>query len=518
MRAAKIGRLICRNQKAAQYAAAELKGRHICRNYCVIIKVIKAALRGGTAEGGFSMQKNDVITSVACGYGTEGEAVFDFQGCKVFVPGCIVGEQVSIKILSVKGNVAYGKCLGVLSPSPERVQPRCPVFSKCGGCQLQHMSYAAQLAFKTSLVAGMLKKIGGIEAEVRHAIPSPAQYSYRNKLVLPVGTDGSGNTAVGFYAPRSHRIVPAEDCPIQAAWCGKIIALVKAYMAGNGLKGYDELTHRGDIRRIAVREVGGRYIAVLVAAHMVDCTPLADMLTAELGQVTLLLNINKSQGNAIFGQEWHTVCGEGFFESEDMGIKFRAGANTFLQVNDGVRTELYKRIAEEAADGGAVAVDLYSGGGMLTALLARACKAAYGVEIVPEASACADELKALNGLSGRMFNICGKVENELSGVFARTAGERRVIVCDPPRKGMERSVVQAVKCSGADKVILVSCNPATLARDLGLLVGTLAEEDGVLKKVPAYAATSAYTINYIQPYDMFPQTKHVETLVVLSRR
>lgn len=465
------------------------------------------------------MKKNDVIVSTAEGYGTEGEAVFLHEGAPVFVPFCMEGERAEIKILSVKGGVAYGKCERVLTPSPQRVQPQCPVFGKCGGCQLQHMSYAAQTEFKTSLVKNTLKKIAGIEAEVLLAHPSPDEYRYRNKLVLPVGADESDDIKIGFYAPRSHRIVPVTDCPIQSEWCARIIAIVGAYMRANGLKGYDEERKKGDIRRIAVREVGGRFVVALVAAKPVNAAPLAALLAKELGEITLLLNINKSTGNAIFGPEWHTVRGDGFFEAEDMGIKFRAGANTFLQVNDGVRADLYEKIVEEAADGGAVAIDLYSGGGMLTALLARACKRAYGIEVVKEASICANELRDMNGLGDRMTNIRGRVEDELFGVFEATRGERRVIVCDPPRKGMERSVVEAVKCSGADKIILVSCNPATLARDLGLLLGALtADEGGILKKTHTYAATSDYIIDYIQPYDMFPQTRHTETLVCLKRR
>ena len=464
------------------------------------------------------MQKNEVYTAVASGTGTEGEAIFRVGDTPVFVPFCIEGEEAEIQILSVKGGVAYGKCLRVTKPAQSRVEPRCPLFAKCGGCQLQHMRYDAQLELKRSLVAATLKKIGGMETDVLPTHPSAMQYGYRNKLVLPVGTDAQGNTVVGFYAPRSHRIVPAEDCPIQSPWCADVIAVVKAYMRANCLKGYDELTRKGDIRRVAVREVGGRYIVALVAAHNVNAAPFADMLKERLGECAVLLNINKSQGNAIFGDDWRTVRGEGFFEAEDMGIKFRAGANTFLQVNEGVRNDLYRQIVAEAADGGAVAIDLYSGGGMLTAMLARACKAAYGVEVVKEASICADELKNLNSLSGRMFNICGKVEEQLSHVFQLTASERRVIVCDPPRKGMERSAVEAVRESGADKVILVSCNPATLARDLGILLGSLKEEDGALKKNPDYAATSAYSIEYIRPYDMFPQTKWCETLVLLSKK
>ena len=222
----------------------------------------------------------------------------------------------------------------------------------------------------------------------------------------------------------------------------------------------------------------------------------------------------------IFGKEWHICRGEGYFTGEDEGIKFKAGANTFLQVNDGVRKLLYRAVIDAVKDKDTVAVDLYSGGGLLTAMLAKACRAAYGIEIVPEAVACADELKELNGLSDRMFNYCGAVEDKIDEVFALSAGYKRAIVCDPPRKGMERSVIKAVLASGADKVVLVSCNPATLARDLGLLCGSLKETDGQIVKNPSYSPDSMsgfYRISSVTPFDMFPQTKHVETLVVLSR-
>ncbi len=463
------------------------------------------------------MQKNQYFTAAAEGLGTAGEAVFSADGYKVFVPYCLEGEEAEIKVLSVKGTVAYGKAEKILKPSADRVKPVCPVFEKCGGCQLQHMSYGAQLSFKSAMVKSTLFKIAGVDSEVLPTEAGCSPLRYRNKLVLPVGRAG-GENAVGFYAERSHRIVPVEDCPIQSEWCAAVISALKKFMADCGYVGYDEQSADGDIRRIVVREVGGRFIVALVAAHKIDARPLAAALNARLsGDFTLLLNINGGSGNAVFGEEWLTVCGSGFFEAEDMGVRFRAGANTFLQVNDSVRTRLYQRIVEEAADGGAAAIDLYSGGGMLTALLAKHCRAAYGIEIVREASACAEELKSLNGLDGKMFNICGAVERELEGVLAATADIGRVIVCDPPRKGMERSVVKAVAASGADKIILVSCNPATLARDLGVLLGALKEEGGELRKNPDYAATSAYKIDYIQPYDMFPQTKHVETLVVLSQ-
>ncbi|MCD8040598.1 MAG: 23S rRNA (uracil(1939)-C(5))-methyltransferase RlmD [Clostridia bacterium] len=463
------------------------------------------------------MLKNEEYTGTVCALGTGGEGIINIGDTTVFVPYCLTGERVKFKVLSVKGSIAYGKVTEVLTPSAARVQPRCPVFYKCGGCSLQHMAYDKQLDFKSKTVQNALYKIGGIQYNVPPAAASPLQYAYRNKLALPIGRV-NGQDAVGFYAPRSHRIIPVTGCAIQQEWSQIVIDCTLSFMRTSGLHGYEEESRTGELRHIVARKIGSRYIIVLVAVKQVNASLLADMLESSLGGVTFLLNINGKNTNAIFGDKFITVSGNGFFTAEDMGIKFRAGANTFLQVNDGVRKELYLQIVKEAA-GAQVAVDLYSGGGMLTALLARTCGCAYGIEIVKEASVCADELKELNGLNGRMINICGKVEDKLAEVFASTQGQNRVVVCDPPRKGMERSVVKAIAACGAEKVILVSCNPATLARDLGLLTGTLKEKDGLVKVLPPeYAANTApYRIEYVQPYDMFPQTSSIETLVVLKK-
>lgn len=467
------------------------------------------------------MEKNKEYIGEVLSLGSEGEGIVKIGEETAFVPFCLAGERVSFKALKVAGGVAYGKLTEVHTLSPDRVAPVCPHFEKCGGCQLQHLAYPAQLAFKRELVQNCLKKIGGLDAEVDQTVSAPKQYGYRNKLALPVGTDEKGKTVTGFFAPRSHRIVPINSCALQAEWSGALISALTAFMSESGLTGYDEQTRGGDIRHLVAREAGGKFIITVVATSKIDVNGFADKLAETFKYFTLWLNVNKSTGNAIFGNEWHICRGEGYFSGEDSGIKYKAGANTFLQVNDGVRKLLYEAVVAAAGDKEAVAVDLYSGGGMLTAMLAKACMAAYGIELVPEAVACADELKKLNGLGDKMFNYCGAVEDRLGEVFEKTAGYKRVIVCDPPRKGMERSVVKAVLASKADKVVLVSCNPATLARDLGLLCGSLLERDKLLIKNPDYTAeglSGYYTIGSVTPFDMFPQTKHVETLVSLCRK
>lgn len=461
------------------------------------------------------MQKNGEYTGVVQSFGTNGEGIIKLGEYVAFVPYCIVGEEIRFKALQIKGNVVYGKLLNVLTPSPYRRQPICNSYYKCGGCQLQHISYDGQLNFKRQTVKNTLYKIGGISAEVSPCV-SCGELRYRNKLVLPIGVDSNGENVVGFYAERSHRIVKTDDCAIQSEWIKNVINAIYSYMNYQNLKGFDDVTRKGDLRRIVAREIDGKFIFVLVAARRIKVELLLKELDKNFKNYTLYLNINAGTGNVIFGKDWHICRGEGFFEAEDCSIKFKAGANTFLQVNDSVRRKLYAEVVKEAGKEGVVAIDLYSGGGMLTAMLAKSCGQAYGIEIVKEATVCADELKILNGLHGKMTNICGKVEDEIQRVFAMTQGKERVIVCDPPRKGMERSVIKAILNAKPNKIVLVSCNPSTLARDLGLLCGSLVEKDGELTKTDH--PVSDYKITKIIPFDMFPQTKHVETLVCLSKK
>ena len=468
------------------------------------------------------MQKNGTYVGVVASLGSEGEGVINLMsGGRAFVPGCIPGEEVEFTALKVGDGVVYGKLLKVISPSPERVAPPCPVFLKCGGCQLQHMSYACQLDFKRRLVQNCLKKLGNIQAEVQPAVSAGSRYGYRNKLALPVGVDGTGKNIVGVYAPRSHRIVPVDNCLLQREWCAPLISALLSFMEEAGLKGYDEVSRTGDIRHIVARQVQNNLIITVVCAKKTRLAALAEKLDSLFPGCALWLNVNGGTGNAVFGGEWHIVRGQRSFSAEDCGIKFTAGAQTFLQVNDGVRTLLYEAVRAQACSPGSVVIDLYSGGGMLTAMLAAGCDAAYGIEVVPEAVKCADELAALNGLSYKMHNLCGTVEERMAEVLAATEGKERVIVCDPPRKGMERSVVRAIAASGAKKVVLVSCNPATLARDLGLLCGSLIEDGNKIIKNPTYMperTDGCYAITSVTPFDMFPQTKHVETLVCLERK
>lgn len=472
------------------------------------------------------IKKNDVICAVADAIGSNGEGILRYEGITFFVPACLPGEKVRFKVLKVKGNIGYGKTEEIVTPAEERVQARCPVFTRCGGCCLQHLEYGAQLTHKAVIVREALRKIAGIRIDVPNAVGSDLPYEYRNKLQIPVGTDKDGKDVIGFYAEHSHRIVPVDACAIHPEWAERLIAAVKRYMTECSVHGYNEETKKGVLRHVVAREIGEKYIVTLVSAkrNLPKLSYLAELLSETLKEFSLYLNFNDSDTNVIFGKEFQLVHGTGFFEAEEQGIRYEAGPVTFLQVNENVRTKLYNDALQTVCeDGDEVVIDAYSGGGLLTAMLAKRSKRVYGIELEAEASRCADSLKQKNGLEN-MTNICGYVEEKLPDVLQKEQGEKLRLILDPPRAGIARSVLQALLDSRIPKLTLISCNPATLARDLGILTGRLIESGSELIKNSLSEGLSDdevldgyYRIERIQPYDMFPQTKHVETLVILQR-
>lgn len=461
------------------------------------------------------MEKNETVVAMADSLGTNGEGIVRHGGVTVFVPYLLPGEKAEIKILKRKGNIAYGKIAEIITPAEERVRPRCGVFSRCGGCQLQHMRYRAQLKLKTAFVKDALKKIGNVEFPVAQCVRSENEYAYRNKLQLPIGRM-NGENAVGFYAERSHRIVSTEECPIHPDWAEKLIAAVKNFMEKCGLDGYDEEREEGQLRHIVVRELKGRFIVTLVA-----CVPeikgidyLLFLLDGIFPEYSFYLNFNDKKTNVIFGERFELLKGKGFYECTESGITYEAGAQTFVQVNAFVRGKLYERVVS-LVDSSETVIDCYAGGGLLTAMLAKKCGRAYGIEIVPEASECASAVAKRNGLQHIMTNLCGKVEEHLAGLLKKEPNA--TLVLDPPRAGVERSVLKEIIACGVEKIIMVSCDPATLARDVGILTGGLTETpSGELVK--GDTGSGAYALETVEPFDMFPQTKHVETLVSICRK
>lgn len=474
------------------------------------------------------IEKNNSILAVVEAIGSGGEGIVRHEGVTFFVPACLPGEKIRFKVLKIKGNIGYGKVEEVLTPAEERAREKCPVFLRCGGCDLQHLDYNFQLVHKSATVKDALRKIGGLNVEVPTAVKSDLIYGYRNKLQMPIGVDKDGNNVIGFYAQRSHRIVPVNACAIHPEWAEKLIAVIKRYMSECAVKGYDEERKTGSLRHIVAREIGGKFIITLVTAKqgLPNVQYLIDLLSEQFSDFTFYLNLNDKDTNVIFGEEFELVHGIGVFEAEEQGIRYEAGPVTFLQVNENVRTKLYKdALKTVTGEGDEVVIDAYSGGGLLTAMLAKKAKRVYGIELEKEASRCADALKEKNGLTN-MTNICGYVEEKLPKVLQAEHGEKVRLILDPPRAGIARSVIKALLESGIPRLTIISCNPATLARDLGMLTGRLVEnEKGELVKNVAYVnlldgetLAGYYEIERIQPYDMFPQTKHVETLIVLCRK
>lgn len=466
------------------------------------------------------LKKNDEKEGVVIALGADGEGVIKDDGFIVFVPFALEGEKIKYRVLKVKDNIAYGKVLEVLTPAENRIRPKCSVFGKCGGCRYQHLKYSDQLKVKENNVATCFKKIAGLEVKVAHASKGDSEFNYRNKLQLPVRYQ-NGSTIIGFYAENSHRVVPIDDCPINALWTENIISAFKRYVKEYDILGFDEETLQGDIREITVKEVKGKLLITVVSVkNELKCIKeLLKILEEKIKYpFSLFLNINGADTNVVYGDEFRLIYGEPEYSSEMLGIKYKIGVRSFMQVNSIVCAKLYSAVCSQInADENTTVIDAYSGAGLMTALLAKTCGKAIGIEIVPEAVELANNLKVLNGLEDKMVNHLGKCEDILPKVIEeeRKTGKKISVVLDPPRKGCELNVLEAIIKSGADKVVYVSCKPQTLARDIGLLIGSLQMVNGELRRVKDYVPR--YGIELVKPYDMFAQTKHIETLVSLTK-
>lgn len=462
--------------------------------------------------------KNQEIILQIDNLGCNGEGVAHVDGYTFFVPYALVGEEVRAKILKATKSFAYAKIVEILSASPSRMYPVCPVFSKCGGCNLQHMEYVAQLKFKQNEVSGCFKKIAGLDLKVLPTVPSEESVRYRNKLQLPV-REQNGKVVVGFFRENSHDVIEIDDCYIQREWAAKLIAIIKQFVAQSGNSCYNEITGRGVIKHIVAREVSGRLLIVLVltADKLKNQHILLNLLDKEFSGYSLFFNINKLNNNVVLSNDNRLVRGESKINYCEQGIEMPMGPLSFMQVNDSVRNKIYENVIDNISSEFPV-IDAYSGAGFMTALLAKKAPRVYGIECVQEAVDCADILAQNNGLSKKIKNYCGKCEDVLPELIAKLRKENTgvSVVLDPPRKGCDLGVINALIDCLPDKIVYVSCNPSTLARDVGLLVGSLKYNGKDLVKDNEY--TARYSIDYVKPFDMFPSTKHVESVVCLSRK
>ena len=459
-----------------------------------------------------SMLKNDLVELRITDFTQEGLGVGHAGGMAVFVKDTVIGDLVSALITKVKKNYAYGRVMRVLEESPDRVTPPCPAARPCGGCQIQMMDYQAQLRYKQEKVKNCLIRIGGFPETLFDAgtgVMEPIlgmddPFRYRNKAQYPVGRDKNGDLVAGFYAGRTHSIIDCRDCLIGVPENARILDIILAHMKKNRIEPYDELTGNGLVRHVMIRKgfASGQIMVVLVLAGK-DLPGRQDLI-ARLEQVpgitSIAVNINRKNTNVIFGEETRVLYGKGWIEDSIRDVRFRIGARSFYQVNPVQTEKLYGTALDFASLTGKETVwDLYCGIGTISLFLARHAAQVHGVEIVPEAIEDARENARINGITNAMF-YAGKAEEILPEKYRDEQIRADVIVVDPPRKGCERSVLDTMLAMAPERIVYVSCDPATLARDL------------------KYLCDGGYTLQKVQAVDQFCHTVHVETVCLLSQR
>lgn len=449
-----------------------------------------------------SVEKNKFYEMTITDIGTNGEGVGKINDFVVFVPEAITGDQLEVKILKVKKNLAYGKIEKILGPSPRRSEVTCEVAIKCGGCQLQHMSYEAQLEWKQSKVYNALTRIGGLkDIEVLPTLGMEAPAHYRNKAQYPIRKE-NGKVQIGFYMSRTHKVVDWSTCGIQDKRCEQIIEIVRNFLEVNNISIYDEETHKGLVRHLMIKT--GFYTGEVMVCLVVNGNelPHSDKLLEALhvveGLTSVLLNINKAKTNVILGHEIKVLEGRDYIIDTIGDLKFKISALSFFQVNPEQTKVLYDKALEYAElEGNETVWDAYCGIGTISLFLAQKAKKVYGVEIVAPAIENARENAALNDIHNAEFFI-GKAEEVIPEQYANGLTADTIVV-DPPRKGCDQALLETLVKMNPKKIVYVSCDPATLGRDLG------------------YLDQQGYKVEKVQPVDMFPHTTHVETVVKLVK-
>ena len=448
------------------------------------------------------LKKNEIFEAKIEAYNSEGSGVARILGRAVFVPRTIVGEKWRIVIVKVGASAVYGRALEPIKLSSERTEPECENYLRCGGCGLRHMSYAEELRFKKQRVNDALRHIGHQSVQVERITGSSDTAHYRNKGIYAVREVG-GRARKGFFAPRSHELVPVGRCLIQSEIADKAADAVVRFMNDNGIRAYDEKTHRGLVKHVYVRKAANTpdAVAVIVASGGFGARTqmLVEFMRKNCPELTgIVLNVNKTDGNTVLAGDFHTLWGRDFIRDSLCGIVYELAPQAFYQINPPQAEKLYEKAVEYAAPEGRTVLDMYCGAGTISLFLARSAKRVIGAEIVPEATEDAKANAERNGVENVEF-FCGDA-SAVAADFAAKGLRPDVICVDPPRKGLAPEVVRAAAQMAPRRIVYVSCDPATLARDVKLFAAE------------GYGAVRAAAV------DMFPGTANVESVVALERR
>ena len=459
---------------------------------------------------GMNYKKNDVYTITIEDLGKSGEGIGRIDGYTLFVKDALPGDVIRAKITKANKNYGYARVDEIITPSPDRVTPICGQAARCGGCQIQALSYEAQLKFKQKLVENNLKRIGKVtDFHMNPIIGMDEPYAYRNKAQFPVGEDKEGNIKIGFYAGRTHSIIESDTCHIGIEENNTVIQLVKEHMERYGIRPYNELTAKGVVRHILIRKAfstGELMVCIVINAGNIPHSEelVKSLLTVE-GMTSISLNINKEKGNVILGKKLINLYGEGYITDKIGDVKFKISPLSFYQVNPVQTNRLYKTALNYAGlTGNETVWDLYCGIGTISLFLAQKAKSVKGVEIIPQAIDNANDNAAINNIKNAEFFV-GKAEEVLPEYYNKEKEKGNnatadVIVVDPPRKGCDSTLLDTIVDMTPKRMVYVSCDSATLARDVGYL-----QERG-------------YRVVEVQPVDMFPHTVHVETVCLLSKK
>lgn len=444
------------------------------------------------------IKQNDKLEYTATAY-SNAETVSKVGDATVFVPHMIVGERAVVKVNYAKKGIAYADVVQLLEASAKRQIPPCENFGECGGCSLLHMQYDEQLEFKRNKVQNNLTKIAKLQAAVLPCVPSPKIFGYRNKLSLPVRGTAS-NVQIGMYRKSSHCVVDTENCLLGDGWCKTLVSVFRNFMLRNKIVPYNEQNFTGEVRHLVARYIDGQLLATVVCngEPEFDAHPLYAALCEKFPRTGLFINVNTLRNNVILGKCTRHVDGLQYIEGQHFGVKFRLRPDSFFQVNDGVKDGIYAKVKELLNTSDTqVLVDCFSGVGILTNALASERYKTFAVEIEPSAVKDANEIAQINN-APNVTNICGDANVELPRLAETFRGKTMSLVVDPPRKGLGETICNTLLQANFDNIVYISCDSATLARDLAVL-------------------TQNYAIDYVQPWDMFPNTAEVETVVHLKR-